>query len=68
MDIAVIVQALTVAAQLLPAVAEVISSHTASEADAGAVYAATQALEAQVAIRGSGDVSWTCILPRSEHV
>jgi hypothetical protein len=58
MDIAVIIQILTVAAQLLPeieqvlpVVAKIIDGQTASEADAAAVYAAIQALEAQVASR-----------------
>ena len=58
MDIAVIVQILTVAAQLLPeieqvlpVIAKIIDGQTASEADAVAVYAAIQALEAQVASR-----------------
>ncbi len=58
MDIAVIVQILTVAAQLLPeieqvlpVVVKIIDGQTASEADAAAVYTAIQALEAQVASR-----------------
>ena len=60
MDIAVIVQILTVAAQLLPeieqvlpVIAKIINGQTATEADAAAVYAAIQALEAQVAGRES---------------
>ena len=58
MDITVIIQILAVAAQLLPeieqvlpVVAKIIDGQTASEADAAAVYAAIQALEAQVAGR-----------------
>ncbi len=58
MDIAVIIQILTVAAQLLPeieqvlpVVVKIIDGQTASEADAAAVYTAIQALEAQVASR-----------------
>ena len=58
MDITVIVQILTVAAQLLPeiehvlpVIAKIINGQTATEADAAAVYAAIQALEAQVAGR-----------------
>jgi hypothetical protein len=58
MDITVIVQILTVAAQLLPeieqvlpVVVKIIDGQTASEADAAAVYAAIQTLEAQVASR-----------------
>ena len=58
MDITVIIQILTVAAQLLPeieqvlpVVVKIIDGQTASEADAAAVYAAIQALEAQVASR-----------------
>ena len=58
MDIAVIVQILTVAAQLLPeieqvlpVIAKIINCQTATEADAAAVYTAIQALEAQVASR-----------------
>ena len=58
MDITLIVQLLTAAAQLLPeieqvlpVVAKIINGETASEADAAAVYAAIQALEAQVASR-----------------
>ena len=58
MDIAVIVQILTVAAQLLPeieqvlpVIAKIINGQTATEADAAAVYTAIQALEAQVASR-----------------
>ena len=58
MDITVIVQILTVAAQLLreieqvlPVVVKIIDGQTASEADAAAVYTAIQALEAQVASR-----------------
>lgn len=58
MDIAVIVQILTVAAQLLPeieqvlpVIAKIINGQTATEADAATVYAAIQALEAQVASR-----------------
>ncbi len=58
MDITVIVQILSVAAQLLPeieqvlpVIAKIINGQTATEADAAAVYAAIQALEAQVASR-----------------
>ena len=60
MDITVILQILTVAAQLLPeieqvlpVIAKIINGQTATEADAAAVYAAIQALEAQVAGRES---------------
>lgn len=58
MDVALILQALTVAAQLLPeieqvlpVISKIINGQTATEADAAAVYAAIQALEAQVAGR-----------------
>ena len=58
MDITVIIQILTVAAQLLPeieqvlpVVVKIIDGQTASETDAAAVYAAIQVLEAQVASR-----------------
>ena len=58
MDIAVILQILTVAAQLLPEIEQVlpvilkiINGQTANEADAAAVYAAIAALEVQVANR-----------------
>ena len=58
MDITIILQILAAAAQLLPeikqvlpVVAKIIDGQTASEADAAAVYAAIQALEAQVASR-----------------
>ena len=58
MGIAIIVQILTAAAQLLPeieqvlpVVSKIINGETASEADAAAIYAAIQALEAQVASR-----------------
>ncbi len=56
MDITIILQILAAAAQLLPeieqvlpVVAKIIDGQTATEADAAAVYAAIQALEAQVA-------------------
>jgi hypothetical protein len=58
MGIAVILQILTAAAQLLPeieqvlpVISKIINGQTASEADAAAIYAAIQALEAQVASR-----------------
>ncbi len=58
MDITIILQILAAAAQLLPeieqvlpVVAKIIDGQTATEADAAAVYAAIQALEAQVASR-----------------
>ncbi len=58
MDIGVILQILTVAAQLLPEIEQVLpviskitNGQTVSEADAAAVHAAIQALEAQVAGR-----------------
>jgi hypothetical protein len=58
MDITVIVQILSVAGQLLPeieqvlpVIAKIINGQTATEADAAVVYAAIQALEAQVASR-----------------
>ncbi len=58
MGIAVILQILTAAAQLLPeieqvlpVVSKIINGQIASEADAAAIYAAIQALEAQVASR-----------------
>ena len=58
MHIAVIVQILTIAAQLLPEIEQVlpvitkiINGQTATEVDAATVYAAIQALEAQVASR-----------------
>ena len=58
MDVAVILQILTAAAQLLPeieqvlpVISKIINGQTAGEADAAAIYAAIQALEAQVASR-----------------
>lgn len=58
MDIAAILQILTVAAQLLPeieqvppVIARIINGQTATAADAAAVHAAIQALETQVASR-----------------
>ncbi len=58
MDITIILQILAAAAQLLPEIeqvlpvaAKIIDGQTATEADAAAVYAAIQALEAQVASR-----------------
>ncbi|MDA8232651.1 MAG: hypothetical protein M0006_15055 [Magnetospirillum sp.] len=58
MDITIILQILAAAAQLLPeieqvlpVVAKIIDGQTATETDAAAVYAAIQALEAQVAGR-----------------
>lgn len=58
MGITVILQILTAAAQLLPeieqvlpVIAKVIDGQTATEADAAEIYAAIQALEAQVANR-----------------
>jgi hypothetical protein len=58
MGIAVIIQILTAAAQLLPeieqvlpVISKIINGQTASEADAAGIYVAIQALEAQVASR-----------------
>lgn len=58
MEITIILQILAAAAQLLPeietvlpVVEKIINGDTATEADAASVYAAIQALEAQVAAR-----------------
>lgn len=58
MPIAIILQILSAAAQLLPeieqvlpAVTKIVNGQEVSEADAAAVYAAIQSLEAQVAAK-----------------